>query len=173
MYQTLQEILIVTFAEDEKNIKHLIRHATDYRTIDILLNKRIGARLAEYEYALSGIIFLELAIHHGYVPLHASAFTIGQHTILLSGPSQTGKSTQTRYFKELNKQFEIINEDEKVVGMIQLRHHIDHPVLSTWGGHIGYSVAPSERRKGYANEMLRLCVLEEKKTRNTAGISNL
>lgn len=46
--------------------------------------------------------------------------------------------------------------DNKVVGIIDLRHHIDHPVLSTWGGHIGYTVRPSERGKGYAKEMLRL-----------------
>lgn len=45
--------------------------------------------------------------------------------------------------------------DDRIVGIIDLRHHIDHPVLGLWGGHIGYSVRPSERGKGYATEMLR------------------
>lgn len=45
--------------------------------------------------------------------------------------------------------------DNKVIGIIDLRHHINHPILGTWGGHCGYSVRPSERGKGYAKEMLR------------------
>ncbi|MFN7251546.1 MAG: GNAT family N-acetyltransferase [Anaerobacillus sp.] len=45
--------------------------------------------------------------------------------------------------------------DTKIVGIIDFRHHIDHPILSVLGGHIGYSVRPTERRKGYATEMLR------------------
>lgn len=46
--------------------------------------------------------------------------------------------------------------DDRVVGVIDLRHHIDHPVLGLWGGHIGYTVRPSERGQGYARQMLRL-----------------
>lgn len=45
--------------------------------------------------------------------------------------------------------------DHKIVGVIDFRHHINHPILSVWGGHIGYSVRPSQQRKGYATEMLR------------------
>ena len=56
----------------------------------------------------------------------------------------------------------IRKSDNRIVGVIDLRHHIDHPILGTWGGHCGYSVRPSERRKGYATEMLRLDILKAK-----------
>ena len=43
--------------------------------------------------------------------------------------------------------------DGRIVGMIQLRHYLNE-YLRKFGGHIGYSVRPSERRKGYATQML-------------------
>jgi predicted acetyltransferase len=49
--------------------------------------------------------------------------------------------------------------DNAIVGVIDFRHHINHPILGVWGGHIGYSVRPKERRKGYATEMLRQILL--------------
>lgn len=45
--------------------------------------------------------------------------------------------------------------DNRIVGIIDLRHHINHPILGTWGGHMGYYVRPDERGKGYAKEMVR------------------
>lgn len=45
--------------------------------------------------------------------------------------------------------------DNRIVGITDFRHHINHPILSVWGGHIGYSVRPNERNKGHAKEMLR------------------
>lgn len=47
-------------------------------------------------------------------------------------------------------------DDTKIIWAIQLRHHIDHPNLIFRGGHIGYGVRPSERRKWYASKMLFL-----------------
>ncbi len=44
--------------------------------------------------------------------------------------------------------------DDKLVGMIQVRHYFTD-YLETFGGHIGYSVRPDERRKGYAKKMLK------------------
>ena len=45
--------------------------------------------------------------------------------------------------------------DDKIVGVIQIRHYFNE-FLEKYAGHIGYSVCPSERRKGYATQMLRL-----------------
>lgn len=52
--------------------------------------------------------------------------------------------------------------DNRVVGIIDLRHNINHPILGTWAGHCGYSVRPSERGHGYAKEMLRLNIQNAK-----------
>ncbi len=52
--------------------------------------------------------------------------------------------------------------DKKIVGVIQIRHYFND-FLEKYAGHIGYSVCPSERRKGYATQMLRLVLPECKK----------
>lgn len=44
--------------------------------------------------------------------------------------------------------------DNKIVGVIQIRHYLNE-FLGQYGGHIGYSVCSSERKKGYATFMLR------------------
>lgn len=51
-------------------------------------------------------------------------------------------------------QFVYVREkDGRIVGMIDVRHRLND-YLREFGGHIGYSVRPDERRKGYASSML-------------------
>ncbi|MGN0447612.1 MAG: GNAT family N-acetyltransferase [Acutalibacteraceae bacterium] len=50
--------------------------------------------------------------------------------------------------------FYIRKTDNCLVGMIQVRHYFND-YLSKFGGHIGYSIKPGERRKGYATSMLK------------------
>ena len=64
--------------------------------------------------------------------------------------------------------FYVREEDDRIIGMTNIRLALND-FLRTEGGHIGYSIRPTERRKHYAtamlNEALRVC--------KTIGIQNV
>lgn len=47
--------------------------------------------------------------------------------------------------------------DNCLCGMVDIRHRLNDGLMVT-GGHIGYSVRPSERNKGYATQLLTLAL---------------
>ncbi len=48
------------------------------------------------------------------------------------------------------------------MGIIDIRHNLENELLAEYGGHIGFSVRPSERKKGYATEMLKMALIYAK-----------
>ncbi|UVI32744.1 GNAT family N-acetyltransferase [Paenibacillus spongiae] len=55
----------------------------------------------------------------------------------------------------------LISEDKDVIGAVNIRHQLNEKLLYS-GGHIGYGIRPSERRRGYATELLRLSLAKAK-----------
>lgn len=49
----------------------------------------------------------------------------------------------------------LVDEVKKVVGAVNIRHRLTERLFNS-GGHIGYGIRPSERRKGYATKLLGL-----------------
>jgi len=45
--------------------------------------------------------------------------------------------------------------DDEIVGIVDIRHRLNDHLLKV-GGHIGYGIHPSHRRKGYASSALGL-----------------
>ena len=55
-----------------------------------------------------------------------------------------------------------LDEDNKIVGVGSLRHELNDYLLK-FGGHIGYSVVPSQRKKGYGTQILKLLLQKAKR----------
>ena len=59
--------------------------------------------------------------------------------------------------------FFLLDEERgRLLGAVNIRHYLNDALLRT-GGHIGDGIRPSERRKGYATEIVRLALEECKK----------
>lgn len=59
------------------------------------------------------------------------------------------------------KTFFLVREnDKKIVGMINIRYALNGFLRDSGAGHIGYSIRPTERRKGYNKVNLYLGLLE-------------
>lgn len=81
-----------------------------------------------------------------------------------------GRVTATTYFT-------VRKSDNRILGIINIRHELNDYLLN-FGGHIGYSIRPTERRKGYGNKQLKLglekCLnLEIKKVLITCREANM
>lgn len=58
--------------------------------------------------------------------------------------------------------FLAVDDNNNLLGMIDIRHRLNN-YLMNFGGHIGYSVVKSQRKKGIATKMLSLALIECKR----------
>lgn len=58
--------------------------------------------------------------------------------------------------------FLLDTDKNRLLGAVNIRHYLNDVLLQS-GGHIGDGIRPSERRKGYGTEIIRLALIECKK----------
>ncbi|ERJ11927.1 GNAT family N-acetyltransferase [Haloplasma contractile] len=63
----------------------------------------------------------------------------------------------------------LMDEESNMLGAVNIRHELNE-FLFNYGGHIGYGIRPSERRKGYASKMLEMAL---NVSRNEIGLKKV
>lgn len=81
----------------------------------IRLNPIYVENLPTQEYILSGVIFLEMAIMAGFIPIYASAINYENQAILFSAHSTTGKSTQSKLWQNFDQNLSIIIDEKPLL----------------------------------------------------------
>ena len=64
-----------------------------------------------------------------------------------SAPNKTPSST-----------YLMVNEMGTIYGIVNIRHNIDNERLKSFGGHIGYTIRPHSRKRGYGKYLLHLAL---------------
>ena len=77
------------------------------------------------------------------------AFLRELHRLKTGSDLGSGKVNSSTYW--------LVNADRRVLGAVNIRHTLNEQLL-TIGGHIGYGIRPSERRKGHATRLFALAL---------------
>ena len=95
-----------------------------------------------------------------YTPQYKSAVDDYLEEFLQVGSSPQGLSVRDGYDREVLGNVQdatflyVREEDNRLVGMINIRYGLN-AYLYREGGHVGYSVRPSEQGKGYGKQLLQ------------------
>lgn len=103
----------VLFIDDNEVPLNLIKRKKDFTKYEIYLNKEQKS-IAGIEYTIHQMVFLEMALNRGFIPIHASAFEYRRKAVLITAPSGVGKSTLGRRMYNLYN-LPIINDDKPLL----------------------------------------------------------
>lgn len=103
----------VLFVDDNETPLNLIKRKKDFKKYEIYLNKD-QKNIAGIEYTIHQMVFLEMALNCGFLPIHASAFEYHRKAVLITAPSGVGKSTLGRRMYDLYN-LPIINDDKPLL----------------------------------------------------------
>ena len=95
----------ISISDDEINSHLEVFHTTSRRTVEILcIHKAVSAYLLKYK---DGFLF------------HSSAIKVGEKAVIFTAKSGTGKSTQSRHWKNrFGDEVEYINDDKPFIRLV-------------------------------------------------------
>jgi len=95
------------------------------------------------------------------VPYASRRTGVGYNDLIICWKDQATSKAYKEGFVPASLYF-LIDENMRIYGALHIRHELNDFLLN-YGGHIGYGIRPSERKKGYATKMLSLSLLIIKK----------
>lgn len=122
----------------------------------ILMEPNIELKEKAMEYREEYIIYGEEVINGS-----ASLYDFDNYEKWLIKVSELKEKNNSHFGVPTTTYFSIRKSDNKIIGTIQLRHELNEKFKNN-GGHIGYGIRPSERKKGYATEQLKLAIEKAK-----------
>ena len=109
-----EQFLTIQVVNPEGLVKYQIKHTQNYDDTLVEMVESLAKKPSEMEYIFLSMIFLDIAILNGFVPLHASCIIKENEAYLFSAPSGTGKSTHAGFYKETFKAFNL-NDDKPII----------------------------------------------------------
>lgn len=92
---------------------------------------------------------------YGHSERNKNAFKKSFENLLIKiKESETGENLPEGYVAQT--QLWLI-EGDKFIGRVNIRHELNDALME-YGGHIGYAIRPSERKKGYGTKILELAL---------------
>ena len=111
-----EDVRIIYLKGLDQQIKMIIKHDYQFHKIDMLFNDHIIHDIDEYVYTWLGLIFMDIALMYQLLPIHGASINDDGKSIIISAPSQTGKSTHAKLWLELDEKISIQNDDKPLIG---------------------------------------------------------